>query len=263
MDAVIHLMSGLSGPTILIGLVVGVLIGLTGMGGGSLLTPAIIVLLGRDPLTAVGTGLVIAAVTKLFGSVAHGRMGNVDGRTTLTLLAGSLPGALAGAALLWGILYTGVVAVGSLVKTAIGFTLLLAALSLWTRPLWERSGTRAARKPEVVRTSTVMVAFVVGALVTLTSVGTGTLLVPFLIFFCRLPVSKVVGTDIVHGLVLTAVVATMYVIGGHVDWTLATTVLVGAVPGVLLGSHLSLQVPQHTMERILGSVLLVSGLKFL
>ncbi|MEE9305502.1 MAG: sulfite exporter TauE/SafE family protein, partial [bacterium] len=124
--------------TPLIGLVVGILIGLTGMGGGSLLTPALIVLLGLDPLTAVGTGLVIAAVTKLFGSAAHGRLGNVDVTTTLTLLAGSIPGALVGMSLLWGVLYTGLIAPGSLVKSAIGLTLVLAALSLWTRPIWEK-----------------------------------------------------------------------------------------------------------------------------
>jgi uncharacterized membrane protein YfcA len=247
----------------LIGLVVGTLIGLTGMGGGSLLTPVLIVLLGRDPLTAVGTGLVIAAVTKLFGSATHGRLGNVDVATTLRLLAGSLPGALAGASVLLWVRYTGLIAPASLVKSAIGLTLVLAALSLWTRPLWERGGTHAALYPSMVRSSTVGVAFVVGALVSLTSVGTGTLLVPFLIFFCRLPVSKVIGTDIAHGLVLTAVVATIYGFGGHVDWALALIVLVGAVPGVVLGSHMSLQISQATMERILGSVLLVCGLKFL
>jgi len=115
----------------------------------------------------------------------------------------------------------------------------------------------------VVRSSTEVVAFVVGALVSLTSVGTGTLLVPFLIFFCRLPVARVIGTDIAHGLVLTTVVATIYGFGGHVDWTLALAVLVGAVPGVVLGSHMSLKISQATMERILGSVLLVCGLKFL
>lgn len=249
--------------TPLIGLVVGILIGLTGMGGGSLLTPALIVLLGLDPLTAVGTGLVIAAVTKLFGSAAHGRLGNVDVTTTLTLLAGSIPGALVGMSLLWGVLYTGLIAPGSLVKSAIGLTLVLAALSLWTRPIWEKRSTQAARNPTVVRSSTVGVAFVVGALVSLTSVGTGTLLVPFLIFFRRLPVARVVGTDIAHGLVLTALVATLYGVGGHVEWALALAVLVGAVPGVVLGSHMSLRVSQSTMERILGSVLLVCGLKFL
>ncbi|MFQ5893109.1 MAG: sulfite exporter TauE/SafE family protein [Nitrospinota bacterium] len=262
MDAIIHLIYGFGGATVWIGLVVGTLIGLTGMGGGSLLTPALIVLLGLDPLTAVGTGLAIAAVTKLVGSAAHGRLGNVDGRTTLTLLSGSLPGAIAGLGLLWAVRYTGVVTAGSLVKTAIGLTLVLAALSLWTRPLWERGGTHAVRSPALVRSSTVWVAFVVGALVSLTSVGTGTLLVPFLIFFCRLPAARVVGTDIVHGLVLTALVATLYGLGGHVEWALAAAVLVGAVPGVVLGSHLSLQVSGPTMERILGSVLLVCGLKF-
>lgn len=261
MEAVLAGASGLGGLTVWIGLIVGSLIGLTGMGGGSLLTPALILLLGLDPAVAIGTGLVIATVTKLFGSAAHLRLGNVDGATTRVLLSGSLPGALAGMGLLWAVRYTELVAVSSLVKTAMGATLILAALSIWTRPLWERSGRRVARRPDVVFPATLALAFAVGFMVSLTSVGSGTLIVPFLIFFHRLPSSKVVGTDVVHGLVLTALVAAMYGVGGHVDWGTAAAVLAGAVPGVLLGSHMSLLVSRPVMERILGSVLLFSGFK--
>jgi hypothetical protein len=232
------------------------------MGGGSLLTPALIVLLGLDPLTAVGTGLIVAAGAKLAGSVAHSRLGHVDLPTTRALLAGSLPGALLGATLLGGVYYTQVMAVSDLVQVAIGVTLLLAAASLWTRPLWEKGGSRAARNPALVRSSTLAVAFVVGLLVALTSVGSGTLLVPFLLFVRRLPPAQVVGTDIVHGLVLTATVAVIYGAGGHVDASLAATLLAGAVPGVILGSYLSLVVSRPAMERILGGVLVLTSLKF-
>ncbi len=262
MEVVIQAVQGIGATPVWIGLAVGVLTGLTGMGGGSLLTPALLVLLGLDPITAVGTGLVVAAVTKLFGSAAHGRLGNVDMGLVRTLLAGSLPGALAGMGLIWVVSYTELVALASLVKTAIGATLVLAALSLWTRPLWERGGLRASRNPEVVRLSTIGVGFAVGALVSLTSVGSGTLLVPFLIFFSRLSPSKVVGTDIVHGFLLTAVIASLHGLSGHVHWAVAVAVMVGSVPGVVLGSHLSLLVSRDTMERILGSVLLISGIKF-
>ena len=264
MEALFQLLHGFSGATVWIGLGIGTLIGLTGMGGGSLLTPALILLAGIEPITAVGTGLVIAAVTKLFGSAAHLRLGNVDGATVRSLLTGSLPGALMGAFLFWGIRYTGVVEINSLVKTAIGVTLLLAAFSLWTRPFWQKESLGAVQSSSSTRSTrspVVGVAFVVGLLVSLTSAGSGTLLVPFLIYSRRLELSKVVGTDIVHGLALTAVASIFYGMGGHVDWALAAAVLVGAIPGVALGSHMSLLVSRPTMEKILGSVLLVSGLK--
>jgi uncharacterized membrane protein YfcA len=262
MEAVIQLIYGLGGAPVWMGLFVGTLIGLTGMGGGSLLTPALIVLLNLDPVTSVATGIVIAAVTKLFGSAAHGRLGNVDTKLVSIMLSGSIPGAITGFGLLMVVSSTQVFTASALVKTAVGATLVLAALSLWTRPLWERGIRHAAHSPRVVNLSTVGVAFLVGALVSLTSVGTGTLLVPFLIFFCRLSPSKVVGTDIVHGFALTAVVAALYGFGGHVDWTLAGAVLVGAVPGVIFGSNLSLLVSRPVMDRILGSVLLLSSVKF-
>jgi uncharacterized membrane protein YfcA len=262
MEAVFHLLQGLGATPIWIGLTVGILTGLTGVGGGSLLTPALIVLLHRDPVLAVGTGLVIAAVTKLFGSAAHGRLGNVDVQLVRSMLSGSLPGALVGVALLWTLNATHLVPANSLVKTAVGCTLVLAALSIWTRPLWERGSRRAVEDPRLTRFLTVGISFTVGALVSLTSVGSGTLLLPFLIFFSGLTPSKVVGTDIVHGFALTAVIAAAYGLGGHVEWSLAGAVLIGAVPGVVLGSHLSLLVSRPAMERILGSVLLFSGVKF-
>lgn len=252
----------LKGASVWIGLGVGTLIGLTGMGGGSLLTPALIVLVGVEPVTAVGTGLLIAAGTKLFGTAAHGRLGNLDMATTRVLLVGSLPGALAGLGLLWGVRHTGLLTAGSVVKTAIGVTLLLAAASLWTQPLWKRGSSYVAGNPRVLSVTTLGFAFVVGVLVSLTSVGSGTLLVPFLIFFHRMTPSTAVGTNIVYGLVLTAAVTVLYGIGGHVDWALAMAVLLGAIPGVVVGSHLSTLVSQSAMERILGSVLLVCGLKF-
>lgn len=262
MEAVFQLAQGLGGTPLWIGLVVGVLTGLTGIGGGSLLTPAIIVILHRDPVLAVGTGLVIAAVTKLFGSAAHFRLGNVDTRLVRSMLSGSLPGALAGIALLWTLSSTQLVSASSLVKTAIGCTLVLAALSIWTRPLWERGSRHAVEDPRLVRLLTIGVSFAVGVLVSLTSVGSGTLLVPFLIFFCRLSPSRVVGTDIVHGFALTALIAVAYGFGGHVEWSLAGAILAGAVPGVVLGSHLSLLVSKPALERIIGSLLLFSGVKF-
>lgn len=262
MEAVFHILQGFSGVPLWLGLVSGILIGLTGMGGGALLTPALILLLHKDPVVAVGTGLVIAAVTKLFGSASHVRLGNVDTALVKTMLAGSIPGAVVGFGLLWSLNHTQIASANSVVKTVIGGTLVLAALSLWTRPLWERGVQHAERNPKMVNLSTIGVAFVVGALVSLTSVGTGTLLVPFLIFFCQLAPSRVVGTDIVHGFALTAVVAALYSFGGHVDWALAGAVVAGAVPGVVFGSHLSLLVSRPAMDKILGSVLLVSSVKF-
>jgi uncharacterized membrane protein YfcA len=170
---------------------------------------------------------------------------------------------MAGAALLGLVHYTGMVAVGDFVKTAIGVTLLLAALSLWTRPVWEWGGWELSLHPGWLRSTTVGIGFIIGLLVCITSVGSGTLLLPFLLFVRKLPAPEVVGTDILHGLVLTASTSTIYALGGHVEWALAVVAMVGALPGVVIGSHLSLIVSNPALERILGSVLLLCGIKFL
>lgn len=249
---------------ILAGFFIGTMIGLTGMGGGSIVTPIMIFIFRVQPVFAVGTDLVLSALTKTAGAVTHFRLGNVDMKITRTLLSGSIPGALLGLLFFRILPSLHIVSVDSIIRHALGVVLLIVSAGLFYPPIWkfaEKFKSSPDRKESVwiIRG----VSFAVGLAVSITSVGSGSIFVPFMLAIFTLPLSRVVGIDVFHGAILTAVAGAGHIVSGTVDLPLLANLLVGSVPGVVLGSKLSVSFPKRAMEIILGSMLVLSGIKLL
>jgi len=246
----------------LTGLFVGLLIGLTGIGGGALMTPFLILVLGTRPTVAVGTDLVYGAVTKLVGAGMHWRLGTVDLQLVKRLAYGSVPGGVA-AVMVLRFLPDSLDA-DEFVRRALGAVLMLVAVVLLSRHV----GIRLPQMPERWRTAmqgsgTVAVGGFVGALVGFTSVGSGSLLVPFLVSVYRLSAAQVVGTDVFHAAILVTVTAVGHAQGGTVDWVIVTGLLVGSIPGVAIGSWMAPRLPARALRLALATLLLLTGINLL
>ncbi len=242
------------------GFVVGLLVGLTGVGGGSLMTPLLVLLFGFKPATAVGTDLLYAAITKGGGSVVHQRHGNIDWTITGRLALGSVPAA---GLSLWLLARLGVGSHGAptLISVVLGFALLLTAASLIFR---QRLLDLARRRPgpadagQHVGPATVVVGAILGVLVTVSSVGAGALGVTALSFlYPRLATRRIVGSDIAHAVPLTLVAGLGHWWLGTVDGLLLVSLLIGSLPGVALGAHFAARVPERALRGLLASVLLL------
>jgi uncharacterized membrane protein YfcA len=252
---------------ILFGLGVGVLVGATGMGGGSLMTPLLIIVFGIKPVVAVGTDLAYAAVTKTVGGWRHLRSGTVFPRLAFWLGVGSCPGALAGVYVLDRVRD----AIGEdfdtfMLVSIAGALLLTGGLILW-RAL--SSSAHADRERGAFRMHTrhmaaaVALGAFVGFVLGITSAGSGTLISIGLILGFRLTPRRVVGTDVAHAAILLWVAALAHVASGNIDFGLAGTILIGSVPGVWIGTTLATRMPERGLRPALGIVLLASGLGLL
>ena len=249
---------------ILFGLGVGVLVGTTGMGGGSLMTPLLILVFGIKPVVAVGTDLAYAAVTKTVGGWRHFRKGTVFPRMAFWLAVGSCPGALVGVWLLarlrtaWGDDFDTfmLVAIGAALLLT-GALVLLRALALADYAARERQAFRMQTRHKV---AAVALGGSIGFVLGITSAGSGTLIAIGLILGFRLSPHRVVGTDVAHAAVLLWVAAAAHLVSGNIDFGLAGTILLGSVPGVWLGAHLSTRLPQEWLRLALATVMLASGL---
>ena len=236
----------------LVGLVAGVVVGLTSTGGGALLTPALILFVGVPPSVAVGSDVFAAAVMKLFAGSAYALRGHVHWGTVLRLAAGSLPGAAAGIAIVNRLPPH---SLDAIVTRGVGGALVLAgAATLW----------RLHVKAEPPRTAppfpvTAGLGFLVGMLVSLTSVGSGSVLLSVLAMFFPLQAATLVGTDLVHALLLSSAATVGHLAAGRVDIPLALSVLVGGVPGVILGARLALSVPERKLRAGLAFLLIGLG----
>jgi uncharacterized membrane protein YfcA len=248
------------------GFLVGLIVGVTGVGGGSLMTPLLVLFFGVSPATAVGTDLLYASITKALGGWVHGRNGTVDWKIVGLLGIGSLPAALLMIALLKQLaldektlrgLVTGVLSV-ALLATA-------AALLLkdWIRKVAQRDdGTVYELHHRHLPAATIATGAVVGALVTLSSIGAGVLgTVALLFLYPRMSAVKVVGTDIAHAVPLTAVAGMGHMALGTVDYVLLGSLLLGSLPGIYIGSHLSAKVPEKVLRPVLSTMLLIIGAK--
>ncbi len=250
---------------LLIGFAVGTMMGLTGMGGGSLMGPVLIFLMGIKPTVAVGTDLFFASITQSVGALAHHRHKTVDYDVVKVLLAGSLPGALAGMVFLTFILKGQGVDVDLFIRKFLAFVLFFVALSILFRSFvvkdhyrcLETGRTLGRRKKRLLIPS----AFVVGFLVSLTSVGSGTLVILLFSLFYRFCPRRMVGTDIVHGLVLTATAGFLHLGAGHINFSLLLNLLAGSLPGVYLGSQLCVKLPREAVRYFLAVSLLIAGIK--
>lgn len=277
----------------LVGLLIGFLVGLTGMGGGSLLAPILILFFRVPPVWAVGTDIAYSTVTKALGSVVHIRQRNVNFKVAFWLACGSVPATFLSVTLIHYIRQHYGLFVNDVVIHAIGFTLILVAVMLMLKPFLMRRLERhneEVRKQELLAARaeanatdegkavkptnlwekryrpliTMLIGAFVGFLVGLTSVGSGTLIIVSLAFlFPRLTPKELVGTDIFQAFMLLAAGAIGYLSGGTINWPIVGLLLVGSLPGVFLGSKLSKFIPDPYMRPVLAVVLAVSGWKLI
>lgn len=250
----------------LAGLGVGFVVGLTGMGGGALMTPVLVIGFGIQPLAAVSSDLVAALVMKPFGAGVHARRGTVNWKLVRWLVTGSVPAAFCGALLLEGVGE----GLQSTLEVLLGVALLLAATSMVARATLQARrghtvGEDGAQHAVAVRPLPTLLVGVVGGLVVgVTSVGSGSLMiVALLLLYPTLTASQLVGTDLVQAIPLVASAALGHLLFGDVQLDLTTALLVGGIPGTYLGARLSSRAPDHVIRPILMVVLLLSGLKLL
>lgn len=253
------------------GLVVGFIVGMTGVGGGSLMTPILVLLFGVAPVTAVGTDLLYAAITKSGGTVVHARNKTVDWRITGLLAAGSVPSALLTTWFMHEFMPDD--AQRSAVLThALGIALILTASALLFRRhilgfamrgrASESSLCPNAPIPKNRAIITVVIGLVIGSMVTLTSVGAGALgVVALFLLFPNLPSVRIIGSDLAHAVPLTFVAGLGHAALGTVDWRMLGFLLLGSLPGIFLGSHLAVKIPERILRGSLATLLILIGAK--
>jgi uncharacterized membrane protein YfcA len=249
---------------IIMGLFIGFMVGLTGVGGAALLTP-ILVLLGINPAIAVGTDLAYNSVTKFFGSIQHWRQKTINLKLMKYLAIGSIPSAIL-AVIMLQVFDSFFNNQEEIIKHALGYVLILVALttlfktfhkekfesnSLQMKPLHEKKGL------------TIMVGAVLGFIVGLTSIGSGSMFALAMLYLYRLKASELVGTDIAHAFLLVTAAGIMHAGIGNVDFMLMCNLLIGSVPGVVLGSSLSAKVPAKPLRTIMAIMILISGFKLI
>jgi uncharacterized protein len=243
---------------------VGLLVGLTGVGGGALMTPLLVLLFGVAPATAVGTDLWFAAITKLAGSAIHNRLGGVDWGVARRLWVGSLPAALL--TLAW-LRDADARRLDAALLEALGWALVLTAAAMLLKPWLQRRAGGALPQLEgrALQVATVAAGAVLGFLVTFTSVGAGAIgaVCLFFLYPRRLTPARLVGTDIVHAVPLTVVAGTGYLAMGHVNAPLLGWLLLGSLPGIVLGSLLSRHTPEHWLRAAVALVVGLVGLKMI
>jgi uncharacterized protein len=248
------------------GLGVGVLVGMTGIGGGSLMTPLLILVFGVTPITAVGTDLAYAAVTKTVGGYKHWLQRTVDLRLSAWMAVGSVPAAIGGVYVLDLLEHAYGDDFDELLLTLLAAALLLSGIATMGRAFMKRFHERE-RRDFTLQTRHKVGAVVLGALVGfvlgVTSAASGALIAVGLILVFRLVPTRVVGTDVFHAAILLWAAATAHLVSGNVDFGLATNILIGSVPGVWLGSHWSVRVSEAALRATLAAVLIGSGIALL
>jgi uncharacterized protein len=249
------------------GLGVGVLIGMTGIGGGSLMTPLLILVFGIKPITAIGTDLAYGAVTKTVGGWRHLRQGTVDMSLSLWMAVGSVPAAIGGVYVLEWIERSYGDDFDTILIVALAVTLLFTGLVTLGRALLVK-GLHDKERHTVEMTTrnkvyAVVLGLSVGFVLGVTSAGSGALIAVGLILLFQMLPSRVVGTDIFHAAILLWAAAAAHIVAGNVDFVLAGNILIGSIPGVWIGSNLTLRVGNSVLRRTLGLVLIGAGLALL
>ncbi len=245
------------------GLLIGLLVGFTGMGGGSLLTPILVLLFGFNPTVAIGTDILHGAIFKSFGAVRHRTLGSVHARLTFWMLLGSAPMSLAGVALASWLKHRYGDGVESVQARILGAALILGGLAFLIRALITRK--RVSDAPFLLTNRDRLIAFLIGFsggfIVGLTSVGSGTFFGLAMLIFFPLTARKIVGTDIFHAAALLWVAGAGHLFAGNVNLPAMGWLLLGSVPGVLVGSQFTVRLPDRALRIALATVLALSGLK--
>jgi uncharacterized membrane protein YfcA len=244
-----------------VGFGIGMLVGLTGVGGGSLMTPLLVLLFGIHPSVAVGTDLLQVSVTKAVGSMVHGFRDTVDWRIVRTLAAGSIPSTMLTILLLSQIdLHNA--AAQHVISEVLGISLICTAITLLLRNRLVRAsaGWTNGLSPQQQRTLTVISGVLVGFLVTMTSVGAGAIGTTVLILlYPRIKISRLVGSDIAHAVPLTLLAGIGHWMLGSIDWSLLESLLSGSIPGIVIGSYLSSRMPDLALRAILAVTMAMVG----
>jgi uncharacterized protein len=248
------------------GFVVGFIVGLTGVGGGSLMTPLLVLLFGIAPATAVGTDLLYASITKTLGGWVHARRGTVDWKILGLLSIGSLPAATL-TILTLKYLALDEKSLRDLVTGVLSVALLLTGTALLIKDQVKKiarrkNGAMFELHHQYLPAATIATGATVGILVTISSVGAGALgMVVLLFLYPRHQTVKLVGTDIMHAVPLTALAGMGHLALGTVDLVLLGSLLIGSLPGIYIGSHLSAKVPEKVLRYVLAVLLLLMGMK--
>jgi uncharacterized protein len=247
------------------GFVVGMLVGFTGVGGGSLMTPLLVMAFGIHPTTAVGTDLLYAAATKSVGTVVHGANRTVDWGIVGRLAAGSVPAA---ALTLWWLSHLGkkLDASHGLITSVLGGALILTAVAILFRKIIVEFFARRAGQANPRRTTvlTILLGAILGVLVSISSVGAGAIgMTVLLVLYPKLPVARLVGSDIAHAVPLTLLAGAGHWAMGSVDFHLLVSLLTGSIPGIIIGSLFSARASDRVIRPILASVLALVGGKLL
>ena len=247
---------------IIAGFVVGLLVGLTGVGGGSLMTPILLIFFNVKAAVAVGTDLLYASVTKSVGIFAHGKLGNIDWKMVRLLACGSVPASIITLLYLKSMDIASDSAVAN-IKFWLGIALLLTSVSvIFRNQLAKLSKSGHWINPKYVPALTVVLGVILGFLVTLTSVGAGALgVTALLILYPKVNITKIVGSDVAHAVPLTLVAGLGHASLGTVDYSLLGTLLIGSIPGIWIGSHLSSKVAEHWIRVLLALILVYVGQK--
>jgi hypothetical protein len=241
------------------GFVVGLLVGMTGVGGGSLMTPLLIILFGVHPATAVGTDLLYAAATKTGGTLVHGFAHSIDWRVVRRLALGSVPATVVTLAVLSHFDLNGAGA-RSLITLVLSFALFLTAFVLvfgQSIVAFYRARVTELAPPRTA-VNTVAVGAALGVLVSISSVGAGAIgVVALLLLYPQLPMAKIVGSDIAHAVPLTLIAGLGHWMIGSVDWHIIGSLLAGSLPGIFIGSYFAIRIPERALRLVLATTLFV------
>ncbi|MDN3016453.1 sulfite exporter TauE/SafE family protein [Paenibacillus sp. BSR1-1] len=248
----------------LMGLLVGFLVGLTGVGGAALITP-VLIMVGIQPSIAVGTDLVYNAVTKLFGVAQHWRQKTINFKLMLYLAIGSIPSAVIAISILkyFEAAYHNQ---EHIIKHGLGYVLILVATAILIKTFFDKKirPNRWQLKPiEEKRGLTILIGAVFGFIVGFTSIGSGSLFALAMMFLYRLKGTELVGTDIAHAFLLVTVAGLLHANAGSVNYTLVGNLLIGSIPGVLVGSTLSSKVPTKPLRTLISTVIIISAIKLI
>jgi uncharacterized protein len=252
---------------IVAGFGIGSLVGMTGMGGGSLMTPILILLFGTAPTTAIGSDIAYSAVTKTVGGWRHLRLGTVNRQIVFWLAVGSVPASVAGVWVISALhdaygdsLDDFVLTMLAIALIAVGLLVLIRALFIPSMVAGERESLELTRR---LKTAAVVIGATTGFVIGITSAGSGTLIAVFLIALYRLAPRLVVGTDVLHAAILLWAAGLAHAVGGNVDYAIVGTILIGSIPGILIGSHFTHRLPERALRGSIAGVLALSGLKLL
>jgi uncharacterized membrane protein YfcA len=249
---------------IIAGLVIGVFVGMSGVGGGSIMTPVLVLFLGINPLTAVGTDLLYSVPTKIFGTILHARQRTMDWRVVRALLAGGIPGALIGVATLYGVRhFVDVHVLDKIVKHAVGVALIISAGALVYGMLNLKKAAQVedAQRPIGGRAYALSLAGgIIGFLVTITSIGSGSITMPVLLLLVPfVGLRKLVGSDIAYAACLIPLAAAGHMAMGDVNYRVALLLLCGSLPGVYIGSRLCSKTSEFWLRPAVATILVIAG----